>query len=285
MPACSWPLRPEWPRARAHGPAGHACLAGLAPHFSPWIVSLPSVYPNLAASARLPAAPGGSAWQLPVAAWAAWGFAAGGGDPDIGFIPPLLRRRLSPLARAALAVAHACCGDVQGLPMVYASRHGELARTVEMLDGMAGGEAPSPTTFSLSVLNAAAGVFSIARGDMAPATALAAGAETFGFGLLEAWLRFSADPARPLLYVYADAPAPPPLPACAGDPSGVVALALRLQAGAPQTLYTEFRATASNAAQSPQAAACLAALGGAGCGAWQDERRIWTWRLQAGAPA
>lgn len=162
-------------------------------------------------------------FSLPLAAWEAWapGRATrqewiespadapctADAAADIAFVDPMLRRRLGPVARAALNVAQRCLGKRTGVPMVFASRHGELARTLTMLSDLAADDEVSPATFSLSVHNASAGVFSIARGETAPATAIAAGDETLGMALIEAAARLSPEQPR-ILLVYADAPAP-----------------------------------------------------------------------------
>ena len=218
-----------------------------------------------------------STWDVPVARWAKW---PGEGAPDIGFVEPLLRRRLSPLARGALHVANACAQDCPSASFVFASRHGELQRTLELLRNLAQDEELSPTLFSLSVLNSAAGIFSIARGDHAPATAIAAGLESFGYGLLEAHLRARRDPSRPVVYVYADTPPPDPLGRQAGDPDTVFALGLLIDASGTAHLHTEVRSGEPPAtAPSLQAEACLTALE-QGSGRWAAGRRHWTWSLQ-----
>lgn len=218
-----------------------------------------------------------AAWQLPVARWLAWDSRSQDAAPDIGFIEPLLRRRLSPLARAALHVANACAAGRDAVSLVYASRHGELGRTVELLRNLARDEALSPTTFSLSVLNSAAGVFAIARGDPSPATAVAAGRESFGFGLVEAYARHQLTPNAPILYVYADAPAPAPLGRQTGDPEGILAFAMLIEAGAPDVLELQWTPDDGPADAAPQALACMEALGG-GNGRWASGTRLWHWR-------
>jgi len=210
-------------------------------------------------------------------AWARW---SGTDTPKLAFIEPLLRRRLSPLARSALHVANACAHDCPSASFVYASRHGELQRTVELLHTLAQNEEVSPTLFSLSVLNSTAGIFSIARRDLAPATAIAAGSESFGYGLLEAHLRARHDPIRAVVYVYADAPAPDPLGRQTGDPETVFALALLIAQGGGARLHTEIRPCDVPATSSTlQASACLRALEH-GTGDWLAGRRHWHWIRQ-----
>jgi hypothetical protein len=143
-------------------------------------------------------------WTMPVASWSATAAAAAA---DISFIEPIVRRRLSSLSRIALKVAHDCVAGRSRVRVIFASRHGELRRTTEILRAISAGEPVSPTAFSLSVLNAMTGVFGITRGDRSPASAISAGAETLGYALLEAHAQFAADPSSPVLMVYADEPA------------------------------------------------------------------------------
>jgi uncharacterized protein (UPF0548 family) len=144
-------------------------------------------------------------WTIPVGRWSSWP-AAASAAPDIGFIEPIVRRRLSTLSKVALKVAHDC---VAGEPVrvVFASRHGELRRTTDILRSISAGEPVSPTAFSLSVLNAMTGVFGIARGDRSAASAVSAGAQTLGYALLEAYAQYATQPDSPVLLVYADEPA------------------------------------------------------------------------------
>ncbi|MBP0591449.1 beta-ketoacyl synthase chain length factor [Paraburkholderia sp. LEh10] len=147
-------------------------------------------------------------WTIPVARWSCWP-AIAAVAPDVGFIEPMVRRRLSTLSRVALKVAHDCAADLPSVRIVFASRHGELRRTTDILRSISAGEPVSPTAFSLSVLNAMTGVFGIARGDRTAASAVSAGAETLGYALLEAHAQYATDTSIPVLLVYADEPADP----------------------------------------------------------------------------
>jgi hypothetical protein len=144
-------------------------------------------------------------WTIPVARWSSWP-AAASAAPDIGFIEPIVRRRLSTLSRIALKVANDCV-EQRSTRVVFASRHGELRRTTDILRNISAGEPVSPTAFSLSVLNAMTGIFGIARADRAAASAISAGAETLGYALLEAYAQYATQPESPVLLVYADEPA------------------------------------------------------------------------------
>jgi len=147
-------------------------------------------------------------WTIPVARWSFWP-AAASVAPDLGFIEPMMRRRLSTLSRTALKVAHECVASVPAARLVFASRHGELHRTTDILHTIDAGKTVSPTSFSLSVLNAMTGVLGIVRCDRAAASAVSAGSETLGYALLEAYAQYVTDASTPVLVVYADEPADP----------------------------------------------------------------------------
>ena len=129
--------------------------------------------------------------------------------PDLAFVPPLQRRRLSRLQAIAFHLLHELTGDlppeaVVTLPIIFASRTGEdtLSRRL-VADFRATGEV-SPARFSTSVYNAAPGLYSVFARDTAPYTAIAAGADTPACGLLEALMA-----SGPRLWVLADEPGTP----------------------------------------------------------------------------
>ncbi|MGE5626216.1 MAG: beta-ketoacyl synthase chain length factor [Bacillota bacterium] len=161
-----------------------------------------------------------------VARWHAWAPGVGDGPawkkwiadgdcpepdakPDVSYLPPLLRRRLDRCGRMALATAWPCAEGRESVRFVFGSRHGSLDRTLQLLTALAREEALSPTDFSLSVHNSIAGLYSIARGDRAAATALAAGGDTLGMALLEG-AAMIAEGAGVVLVCYADDRVPPP---------------------------------------------------------------------------
>src|SRR5690348_4788326 len=123
------------------------------------------------------------------AAWRAWLPAGHCPEPqalpDVSFLPSLLRRRLDRCGRMAMSTAWPCSEGLESVQSVFASRHGALERTVELLHALSHDEPLSPTTFSLSVHNSTAGLFSIARTDRGAATAMAAGDDSLGLSLLE----------------------------------------------------------------------------------------------------
>ena len=72
------------------------------------------------------------------------------------------------------------------MPTVFCSRHGEVSRSVDLLMDLAKAEPLSPTSFGLSVHNATAGLFSIARSDHTNSIALAAGQSSVEHAVIEA---------------------------------------------------------------------------------------------------
>ncbi|PSS56743.1 beta-ketoacyl synthase chain length factor [Pseudomonas sp. BBP2017] len=106
--------------------------------------------------------------------------------PDVSFLPAMQRRRLSRLARMAFAVGWPLADGLRDLPLVFVSRHGETPRTYAILSDLAQEQPLSPTQFSLSVHNAVIGLWSIMRGETSEMSAIAAAADGFEQGLLEA---------------------------------------------------------------------------------------------------
>lgn len=146
-----------------------------------------------------------------LAAWMAWADdkaeIAGKKEAPVSAMPPMLRRRAGPLGKMALEVAYQCMSQRGDIPMVFCSRHGEVARSVELISDLAANLPLSPTNFGLSVHNAAAGLFSIARGDRGNHIALAAGPSSVEHAVIEA-CGLLADGAPMALLVVYDCPLP-----------------------------------------------------------------------------
>ena len=121
-----------------------------------------------------------------------------GAAPDVSFVPPLVRRRLSPLQKIFYALAN----QVETAPSaltVFASRDGEDTLTRRIVDDFHDDGSVSPHRFSSSVYNAAPGLWSVSTKNRAPYTAIAAGEDTIECGLIELF----AD-AFPAMLVYAE---------------------------------------------------------------------------------
>src|SRR4051794_32287643 len=171
---------------------------------------------------------------VPVSKWATWGEEGCSPQPQIGFIEPLVRRRLPFLDRIALHVANACVAEGEPVHLVFASRHGELARSAELLAQLARSELPSPMSFSLSVLNAAAGLYGIARKDRSPATAVSSGEATFPLALIEGAAQAQKNPDAAVDVAFADEPPPDVYKSLVDSPRNAHAIAVRLEAKHPQ---------------------------------------------------
>jgi hypothetical protein len=165
-------------------------------------------------------------------AWRAW-FAAPGaprGDasPALAEMAPMQRRRVDHLGRMALQVAWWCQPDATpATPLVFASRHGELSRTYEMLRTLARDEPLSPTHFGLSTHNAIGAQYGIARQLPANYCAVSAGAATAEAAFVEA-AGLLADGAGEVLVVNYDAPLPPAYAPFRDEPDADYAWAVRL---------------------------------------------------------
>jgi hypothetical protein len=200
----------------------------------------------------------------------------------------MVRRRLSSLSRVALKVAHDCAADRETVRVLFASRHGELRRTTDILHAITAGEPVSPTSFSLSVLNAMTGVFGIARGDRSAAGAVSAGVATLGYALLEAHAQYAADPSSPVLVIYADEPADAVYGTVEDEVKGG-ALAVLLDATTAigrlecSTSGADKCASESGAAAfAEQSEALLQCLEGRTASRWQGGSALWEWNWHDG---
>ena len=120
-------------------------------------------------------------------------FLPGGAAPDVSFVPPLVRRRLSPLQRAGFALAHeiAPAGAPDAPPsytLHFSSQDGEFQLSHRLCRDYNDGLGVSPARFSSSVYNAMPGLYSILTKNTASYNAVAAGVDSAECGLLEALL-------------------------------------------------------------------------------------------------
>lgn len=199
----------------------------------------------------------------------------------------MMRRRLSSLSRMALKVAGDCVDAQTRMRVVFASRHGELRRTTDILRDIEAGKPVSPTAFSLSVLNAMSGLFGIARHDRSAATAVSAGAETLGYALLEAHAQRSDEPAGPILIVYADEPADARYGAIEQEVQrGALALLLDAGEAAQGQLACSVMPDAHAHQHGPkfatQSEALHHCLSTGECAAWDGNGGTWQWSWHAG---
>lgn len=177
-----------------------------------------------------------TALNFAITAWQFW--SSDTGQPDASAIPPMLRRRLSPLGRATFSVIEPLIEQHGNMPLVYVSRHGECSRTLDLLKDLANGELMSPTAFGLSVHNATAGLYSIHRGLTHSITALSGGCHNLLAGLLEA-LGLAQQIGDNVLCIFCDEPPPAIYHAQVDQPSQSFALALVIAPGSGWQLQPE----------------------------------------------
>ena len=217
---------------------------------------------------------------VPVSKWATWGEDGCSPQPQVGFIEPLVRRRLSFLDRIALHVANACVADGEHVHLVFASRHGELARSAELLAQLAKNELPSPMSFSLSVLNAAAGLYGIARKDRSPATAVSSGEATFPLALVEGAAQAQQNPEATVVVAFADEPPPDVYQPLVDSPRAAHAIAVRLEAR-KATHPLDLSWSAADGDDAPEEAVWRFArsLEQKQAGSWSANGQRWAWSL------
>ena len=159
------------------------------------------------------------------AAYSVWRATAETPKPDVSFVPPLDRRRLTGVERAALSVAWQV-RSADEIPVVFASRWGEIGVTAKLMRQFHADGEMSPAGFSASVHNAAPGAFSLLTRNHAPYTAVAARDRSLEAGLLEALaLR------RETVFVYAEEATPDLYAPTFGDLQSGCAVAVRLAPG------------------------------------------------------
>lgn len=130
-------------------------------------------------------------------------------------LQPAERRRAGAMVKLSLAVADQACShagvDPQRLATVFSASTGEPANCHALCETLASAERlVSPTRFTNSVHNAAAGYWHIAAQSRAPSTSLCGHDASFGAGLLEAAAQCETT-RQPALLVASDVPYPEPL--------------------------------------------------------------------------
>jgi hypothetical protein len=176
------------------------------------------------------------------AAWEAWAKdpapLAAEGVPDARFLPAMLRRRCTPLTRILLRAAYDACPEAElaEVRTVFASRHGSINESIELIEAVARGLPLSPAKFSHTVHNAQAGLFSIDSGNRRASSSLAAQEDTLGHGWLESLAHLEREPGRPVLLVVGDVPLAPTFAPLVKEPVcsyGAAFLLAREKGGTP----------------------------------------------------
>lgn len=130
-------------------------------------------------------------------------------------------------------------------PVVFASRHGETQRSLTLIHELQKEGNVSPQSFSLSVHNATAGLYTIARTCHANVTALAGGNAT-GAALLSEAFSLLTDGAPSVLVVACDELLPDCYVPYADEPQAAFAWAAELTAGTSFVPATQVETAAAH---------------------------------------
>ena len=210
-----------------------------------------------------------------------WRPAQAGAKAEIGEVPALLRRRASEADRAALRVAFDCVGTQSRLQTIFCSRHGEVQRSVELLDQLANHEPLSPMNFALSVHNAAAALYSVSTGNTAPMGALAAGRDSLPMGMLEAAALMAGGESSVLVVAY-DGELPERFQRFKDEDDSPYGLALLLSQTHGPAFSMTLSASDSAASSTPHALLLADFLAGTDMELQiPSAPRLWTWRRDA----
>jgi Beta-ketoacyl synthase, N-terminal domain len=172
-------------------------------------------------------------------------------------LPATERRRAGVIIKVSINVADealAHSGLTANMPTVFSASEGDGKNCHELCEALASSDrALSPTRFTNSVHNAAAGYWHIATHSMAASTSVCAFDASFAAGLMEAALQ-AVTGQQPVLLVVADQPYPQPLhgtrqltDACGvamvlsgvPSPNAVATLTLSFDADAAPTVCTD----------------------------------------------
>ena len=157
-----------------------------------------------------------AAWAPGLTDHAAWHSWAEGAEsvsepdaPDVKFVAPLMRRRLSRLSRMAFRAAADCLTDeCEPTAFVFCSRYGEYHRSFGILENLVKEEPASAAAFSMTVHNTSVSLFAIEKQSTVQSTAIAGGETTLESAFLEAWSLLTSNAGAPVLVVYHDEPLP-----------------------------------------------------------------------------
>jgi hypothetical protein len=141
------------------------------------------------------------------------------------------RRRMTHFTKMVLHSAYQVTPQHSNdkLAAVFSSRHGDFHKTANLLIDIVNKEALSPTGFGLSVHNAAAGLFSIINNNNSAMNAIAAGAESFIYALIDACARLCDGNETMMLVVHSDEVLPDIYSQFADEQQLTHAMALRVR--------------------------------------------------------
>ncbi len=124
--------------------------------------------------------------------------------PEVSHLPSRSRRRLSQLTRMVLDVGHRLCAANPIDDVVFASRHGELNRQLEITDGILQAGEVSPSSFGYSVFNTPVALLSLHEGLKGRTRALYDGGGSLVLGLVQAVISLGRSSSGRVLFLYGD---------------------------------------------------------------------------------
>lgn len=199
-------------------------------------------------------------------------------QPDVTAVPAMLRRRLGSVGKPVAAVAWDLVEAGCRQSLVFASRHGDQSKTLQLLAEI-GAESPlSPAAFSMSVHNAIAGLLSIAKDATGPHTALSADQRLLSAAITESYGQLMAGAESVVCVVY-DLPLPSDYH-YADNQAFPYALALELTLQEGQGLTLMPNPEGDSGQQEPEAVSWLRwwSKGAPGSLALQDSVGGWQWQ-------
>ena len=119
--------------------------------------------------------------------------------PDVSFVPPMTRRRMTNLQKIVVGLANQIAPASTSYNVVFASRFGEWQQTMKLIEQFHDSHEMSQAGFSNSVHNAAVGALSILTGNKSSYVSIAAGDKTLESGILSALMN-----SGPTLFIFAE---------------------------------------------------------------------------------
>ena len=123
--------------------------------------------------------------------------------PDVSFIPPMTRRRMTDLQKIAIGLAKHVMPEDTDYQIVFASRFGEWQQTIKLITQFHNDSEMSPAGFSNSVHNAAPGALSVLTKNKKSYISIAAGTRTLESGILA-----TLTAQKPVLFIFAEEKSP-----------------------------------------------------------------------------
>lgn len=119
--------------------------------------------------------------------YAIWRPSEESNTPNVDFIKPLIRRRLTQVEKIGLFLAEEIKNIGKNTKIIFASQYGEWQQTIKLIQQMHAENEMSPAGFSHSVHNAMPGLLSVSAQLKNNYTTVAANEDTIESALLEAF--------------------------------------------------------------------------------------------------